>query len=90
MWHLSNPQAQRSLKVLTWTACAGAGMISVFFSEFGEIEGFEGKDHIFTDVRRHARDFIDRSIYGFDPESIRLERQKQQVAATKPMESGEK
>jgi len=71
MAHLSNPQAQRTLKFITVVACTGAGLQSVFFSKYEEIEGFEGKDHIFTNVQKDARDFLDRNVYGIDTDKIR-------------------
>lgn len=71
MSHLSSPQAQRTLKFITAVACTGAGLQSVFFSKFEEIEGFEGKDHIFTNVQKDAREFIDRNVYGIDTDKIR-------------------
>mmetsp|Transcript_92971 Transcript_92971/g.189403 ORF Transcript_92971/g.189403 Transcript_92971/m.189403 type:complete len:96 (-) Transcript_92971:358-645(-) len=66
MSHLTNPQAQRTLKLLTAVACTGVGIQSVFFSTYETVEGFEGKEHVFTHVQRDARDFIDRVVYGID------------------------
>jgi hypothetical protein len=61
----------RFRKFITAVACTGAGLQSVFFSRYEEIEGFEGKDHIFTNVQKDARDFLDRNIYGIDTDKIR-------------------
>mmetsp|Transcript_3089 Transcript_3089/g.6442 ORF Transcript_3089/g.6442 Transcript_3089/m.6442 type:complete len:87 (+) Transcript_3089:185-445(+) len=77
MSHLSNPQAQRTLRFITGVACVGVGLQSIFFSKYEEVEGFEGKEHIFTNVQKDARDFIDRNIYGIDPSMIREASKKQ-------------
>lgn len=53
-------------KVFTAFATAGVGIQSVFFSNFDEIQGFEGKEHIFTHVQRDMRDWVDKTIYGID------------------------
>lgn len=78
MSHLSNPQAQRTLKFLTGVLCTGAGVHSVFFSSYDHVEGFEGKEHIFTNVQRDAREFVDRTLYGIDTEAIAMTLRRQQ------------
>lgn len=81
MAHLSSPQAQRTLKFITGVACTFVGFQSVFLSKYETIEGFEGKDHIFTHVQRDARDFFDRNVYGIDVDAIR-ERADRTTAVT--------
>ncbi len=58
-------------RFLTGVVCVGVGLQSVFFSKFEEVEGFEGKDHIFTHIQKDARDFIDRNIYVIDPSVVK-------------------
>lgn len=82
MAHLSSPQAQRTLKFITGVACVGVGLNSVFFSKFEEIEGFEGKDHIFTNIQKDGREFIDRNIYGIDTSTIREAKRNHHNATT--------
>ena len=69
-------------KFITTAACVGVGFVSVFFSKYEEVEGFEGKEHIFTHVQKDARDFIDRNFYGLDPSKIRKEGQQQLAKST--------
>jgi hypothetical protein len=64
------PQAARTLKLFTAVATVGVGIQAMFFSEYN-IDGFEGKDHIFTDVQKDARNWIDQNIYGIDAASMR-------------------
>jgi len=54
-----------SRKVFTGVACVGAGIQGVFFTTY-DIEGFEGKEHVFSDIQRFMRKWVDRSIYGID------------------------
>eukprot|EP00529_Nitzschia_sp_RCC80_P034263 CAMPEP_0113452686 /NCGR_PEP_ID=MMETSP0014_2-20120614/6973_1 /TAXON_ID=2857 /ORGANISM="Nitzschia sp." /LENGTH=106 /DNA_ID=CAMNT_0000344063 /DNA_START=13 /DNA_END=333 /DNA_ORIENTATION=+ /assembly_acc=CAM_ASM_000159 len=58
-------QSQRSLKLLTGVASAGALVQGVFFAEYN-IEGMEGKDHVFTHIRSETRQWIDSTIYGYN------------------------
>lgn len=79
MSHLSNPQAQRTLKFITAVACTGVGIQAMFFSTY-DLEGFEGKEHVFTHLQKDARDFVDTTIYGIDPKTIRQAHQAKQAA----------
>ena len=68
-------------KFITGFACVTVGLQSVFFSKFEDVEGFEGKEHIFTHIQKDARDFIDQNIYGIDPQTIRQANAKRLKAA---------
>ena len=52
-------------KLFTGVASAGALIQGVFFAEYN-IEGMEGKDHVFTHIRSDARQWIDSTIYGYN------------------------
>ncbi|VEU35924.1 unnamed protein product [Pseudo-nitzschia multistriata] len=82
MSHLGNPQAQRTIKFITAIACTGAGIQATFFSNYDHVPGFEGKDHVFSGLQRDARDFLDTTVYGIDPEIVkqRASRPKQHTA----------
>ena len=71
-----------SRKFITGFACVTVGLQSVFFSKFEDVEGFEGKEHIFTHIQKDARDFIDQNIYGIDPQTIREANAKRLKAAS--------
>ncbi len=55
-------------KVLTTVSCIGIAIQGVFFTDY-EIEGMEGREHVFSGVQRDARTFIDRNVYGIDSSS---------------------
>jgi hypothetical protein len=42
---------------------ASAGVYAMFFADY-HVEGMEQQDHVFSNIRTDARDFIDRTIYG--------------------------
>jgi hypothetical protein len=63
-------------KFVTGVACTFVGVQSIFFSNYETVEGFEGKEHIFTHVQKDARDFVDRQIYGIDLDQIRNNNKK--------------
>jgi diacylglycerol kinase len=73
------PQAARTLKLFTAVAPVGVGIQAMFFSEY-DIDGFERKDHIFTDVQKDARNWIDQNIYGIDAASMRRNFQQKSAA----------
>jgi hypothetical protein len=52
-------------KLLTGVVTVGAFVQGVFFAEYN-IEGMEGKDHVFTQIRSDARQWIDTNIYGYN------------------------
>jgi hypothetical protein len=55
--------------LFTAVATVGVGIQAMFFSSY-EIDGFEGKDHIFTSIQKDTSRWIDHHIYGIDPGSI--------------------
>lgn len=79
-WHqfwITPPFLNR--KFITAAACTGVGIQAMFFSTY-ELEGFEGKEHIFTHLQKNAREFVDTTIYGIDPKTIRKAHQAKQAA----------
>ncbi|KAG7356687.1 hypothetical protein IV203_001373 [Nitzschia inconspicua] len=63
------PQAQRSLKLFTAIATVGVGVQAIFLSDYN-IEGYQGKEHIFTNLQQDTRRWIDHNIYGIDTSTI--------------------
>mmetsp|Transcript_20995 Transcript_20995/g.45749 ORF Transcript_20995/g.45749 Transcript_20995/m.45749 type:complete len:93 (+) Transcript_20995:119-397(+) len=87
MSHLSSPQAQRTLKFITAVACTAAGIQATFFSTYDDVPGFEGKEHVFSNVQRDTRDFIDKNVYGIDVDAIRRERSSMDVDGSAGMKT---
>jgi hypothetical protein len=50
---------------LTAVATVGVGIQAMFFSDY-HVDGFEGKDHVFTNIQKDTRMWIDKNIYGID------------------------
>ena len=66
---------------MTAVATVGVGVQAMFFSDY-HIDGFEGQDHVFTDVQRDARHWIDRNIYGIDVDAAVARKQEKSDSAT--------
>ena len=50
----------------------------MFFSDY-DIDGFEGQDHVFTQLQKDTRQWIDQNIYGISSGTkIQQEQQQQQ------------
>ena len=50
----------------------------MFFSDY-DIDGFEGQDHVFTQLQKDTRQWIDQNIYGISSgTNIQQEQQQQQ------------
>ena len=64
-------------KLLTGVASAGALIQGVFFAEYN-IEGMEGKDHVFTHIRSETRQWIDSTIYGYNKDTDNTTTDKKQ------------
>ena len=71
---------------MTAVACAGAGLSSMLFSDYDHVPGFEGREHVFSGIQRDARDFVDRNVYGIDPDAVR--RKAAAAAAASPRDPG--
>jgi hypothetical protein len=52
-------------KVVAYVAAAGAGIHAMFFSDY-DIQGFENQEHVFSNVQKDTRHWIDRNIYGIE------------------------
>jgi hypothetical protein len=50
-------------KLSSHVLAASAGAYAMFFADY-HVEGMEHQDHVFSNIRTDARDFIDRTIYG--------------------------
>lgn len=55
-------------KVFTGFATVGVGINAVFFSDY-EIQGYENQPHVFTNIQKEAREWIDRTIFQIDTTS---------------------
>lgn len=55
-------------KVFTGFATVGVGINAVFFSDY-EIQGYENQPHVFTNIQKDAREWIDRTIFQIDTTS---------------------
>ena len=77
---------------MTGIASAGCLVQGVFFAEYN-IEGMEGKDHVFTNVRSEARKWIDENIYGYNPntgtDEKKMSKKKNDVAVSSAMNNYE-
>eukprot|EP00980_Cylindrotheca_fusiformis_P026301 scaffold15772_cov162-Cylindrotheca_fusiformis.AAC.3 len=60
-------QPKKNLKVVTAFATVGVGIQGLFFSDY-DIQGHEGEEHVFSNVQRDTRKWIDRNIYRIDLE----------------------
>ena len=49
----------------------------MFFSDY-DIDGFEGQDHVFTQLQKDTRQWIDQNIYGINSGTKTQQEQQQQ------------
>ncbi len=63
---IANDFVLQCRKLLTAVATVGVGIQSIFFSNYDHVEGFEGKEHIFSHLQADMRDWIDRNVYNID------------------------
>lgn len=52
----------------------------MFFSDYN-IEGFEGQEHIFTNLQKDTQQWVDQNIYGIDVDALRREQRQQRQQA---------
>ena len=52
-------------KVATYVSTAAVGIQAIFFSSY-DVQGFEHREHIFSNAQSKMRDWIDGTIYGID------------------------
>ena len=56
-------------KLFTAVATVGVGIQAMFFSDY-DIEGFEGQEHIFTNIQKDTRKWVDQNVYGIDTNAL--------------------
>lgn len=70
-------------------ACVAVGIQGIFFSEYN-VEGFEGKEHVFSGVQRSANEFIDRTLFGIEANTTTQQLQSTNTATSSSSSSAEK
>lgn len=63
--------------------CTAVGFQSIFYSNYDNVHGFEGKPHIYSDIQKVYRVFIDKTVYGIDTNTLKRQQQQEQEANKK-------